>query len=48
MEIDTSAPEQHFVDSDDEREYKESLKNVSTTEFTFSTEGLTPGLLVVL
>jgi hypothetical protein len=48
MEIDTSAPEQQFVDSDDEREYKESQKNTSTTEFTFTTETLLPGLLVVL
>ena len=48
MEIDTSAPEQQFIDSDDEREFKESLKNQSTTEFTFSSQGLAPGLLVVL
>ena len=33
MEIDTSAPEQQFADSDDEREFKETQKNQSTTEF---------------
>lgn len=48
MEIDTSAPEQQFVDSDDEREFKDSQKNQSATEFTFTTQGLAPGLLVVL
>ena len=48
MEIDTSAPAQQFADSDDEREFKESQKNQSTTEFTFTAQGLAPGLLVVL
>ena len=48
MEIDTSAPEQQFVDSDDEREFKETQKNQSTSEFTFNVQTLTPGLLVVL
>ena len=49
MEIDTSAPEQHFEDSDDEREFKESQKHQSQTTFTFKTDKvLASGLLVVL
>ncbi len=48
MEIDTSAPEQQFVDSDDEREFKETQKNQSTTEFNYTVPNLTPGLLVAL
>ena len=49
MEIDTSAPEQHFEDSDDEREYKESQKHQSQTTFTLKTDKvLASGLLVVL
>ncbi len=48
MEIDTSAPEMLFADSDDEREYKESQKNQATTEFTFSAQEPAQGVLVVL